>query len=136
MREHAIELGEFADYVYRQPSAEGELSADYINKYTSYPPDVDAIAECFRIMLIYSSLTLCTIDRGCHVMAADTGLPLPALVERVSSRPASSIPNRATLMRFMAASIASSPTAGGRCGSQPKASRPRPGPCRWLHGRL
>jgi hypothetical protein len=29
MREKAIELGEFADYVYRQPSAEGELFTHY-----------------------------------------------------------------------------------------------------------
>ena len=59
MREKAIELGEFADYVYRQPSAEGELFTDYINKYTSYsfltemgsmhrPPYADAITECIR----------------------------------------------------------------------------------------
>jgi hypothetical protein len=59
MREKATELGRFADYVYRQPSAEGELftvrtatvgrhellsclltvarwSQDYLNKFTSY----------------------------------------------------------------------------------------------------
>ena len=36
MREKAVALGEFADYVYRQPSAEGELFTDYINKFTSY----------------------------------------------------------------------------------------------------
>ena len=59
MREKAVELGLLADYVYRQPSAEGELFTDYINRFTTYsfltemgsmhrPPYVDAIAECIR----------------------------------------------------------------------------------------
>ena len=36
MREKATALGEFAGYVYRQPSAEGELFTDYIKRVTSY----------------------------------------------------------------------------------------------------
>ena len=94
MREKATELGSFADYVYRQPSAEGELFTDYIKRVTSYsfltemgslhrPPYADALAECLRVLPMLIEFLADPVTVFGHVTDAATGAPLPARIERV-----------------------------------------------------
>lgn len=94
MREKATELGSFADYVYRQPSAEGELFTDYIKRVTSYsfltemgslhrPPYADALEECLRVLPMLIEFLADPVTVFGHVTDAATGAPLPARIERV-----------------------------------------------------
>ena len=98
MRDKATELGSFADYVYRQPSAEGELFTDYIKRVTSYsfltemgalhrPPYDDALAECLRVLPMLIEFLADPVTVFGHVTDAATGAPLPARIERVEFEP-------------------------------------------------
>lgn len=98
MREKAVELGTFADYVYRQPSAEGELFTDYIKRVTSYsfltemgslhrPPYADALEECLRVLPMLIEFLADPVTVFGHVTDAATGAPLPARIERMEFEP-------------------------------------------------
>ena len=94
MREKAIALGVFADYVYRQPSAEGEFFTHYINNFTSYsfltemgaqhrPPFEVALEECLRVLPMLVEFLADPVTVFGHVTDAATGVPLPARIERM-----------------------------------------------------
>jgi hypothetical protein len=98
MRDKAIELGEFAGYVYRQPSAEGELYTDYIKRVTGYsfltemgslhrPPYADALEECARVLPMLIEFLEDPVTVTGHVIDAATGVPLPARIERMEFEP-------------------------------------------------
>ena len=98
MREKAVELGSYADYVYRQPSAEGELFTDYIKRVTSYsfltemgslhrPPYTDALEECLRCLPMLIEFLADPVTVTGHVRSASTGVPLAARIVRRAPHP-------------------------------------------------
>ena len=98
MREKAVELGSYADYVYRQPSAEGELFTDYIKRVTSYsfltemgslhrPPYADALEECLRCLPMLIEFLDDPVTVTGHVRSASTGVPLAARIVRTPASP-------------------------------------------------